>query len=243
MKIDEDVELYLFKGKDIIIDEFIVLKSHKLEYIVEEVGYKKYMSLLYYICNTPYELRTQLYKEGVLYTDITHWQLFINFFNGGTDGIMKDVFDKFLSLNFNDYVLNVYDDEIVMENVKNNHKIDEFKFLYIVSILRESGGLGNKKEPIFGNKTGLIYDIEREQRRMTKGRFKSKTTLKSIMSSISWNSSVNIFQIWNLTLYQLYDGLNSKVKKNNYDNIMLGIYTGNIKFDSIDFNKENWFNK
>ena len=243
MKIDEDVELYLFKGKDIVIDEFIILKSHSLDYIIEEVGYRRYMSLLYYICNTPYELRTQLYKEGVLYIDITHWQLFINFFSEGKDKIMKEIFDKFLSLNFNDYVLKTYDGEVVIENIKTNHKIDEFKFLYIISILREYGGLGNKKEPIFGNKTGLIYDIEREQRRITKGRFKSKTTLKSIMSSISWNSNINIFQIWKLTLYQLYDGLSSKVKRDNYDNIMLGIYTGNIKNDSIDFNKESWFNK
>jgi len=243
LKLEEDIELSLFRGKNIIIDKYITLKSYTLDQIIIDIEYNKYISLLYYMCNTPYELRTQLYKEKILYADITHWELFINFFNSGKDERMEEVFKTFLSLDYKDYELKFYEDIMVIENKLNGHQIDEFKFLYMVSILREMGGLSNNKEPVFGNKTSMVYEIEREERRMSKGRFKGKTTLKSVMSSISWNSSINIFQVGDLTLYQLYDGLNSKVKKDNYDNIMLGIYTGNIKSDSIDFNKENWYNK
>ena len=243
MTLDEDIELELFRGNDIVMDEFITLKAHTIKYIVDEIGYKKYISLLYYFCNTPYELRTQLYQEDVLYTDITHWELFINFFNKGNKDNMNEIFSRFLSINAEDYTVKYKEGKAVLENSKTQHQIDEFKFSYIVAILREISGIGNNKEPVFGNKTAVIYDIDRETRRIKKGRFKSKTSLKSIMSSIAWNSSMNIFQIWDLTLYQIYDGLSSKVKKDNYDNIMLGIYTGNVESDSIDFNKENWFNK
>ncbi|OYT10859.1 MAG: hypothetical protein B6I18_06870, partial [Bacteroidetes bacterium 4572_112] len=192
---------------------------------------------------TPFEIRVALYKEGVIYNTLSQWELFLNYFQNGNDEIMTKVFSLFLNIKYEEYVLVRDDGKFVLENVLNKHMIDEFKFLYITRILREMGGIGNSKEPTFGNNTALMYELKREKRRVGKGRNKSNTSLSSIISSIAWNTEVNIFTVWDLTIFRLYNGLKRKTKKDKYDSIMLGIYTGNVKSESINFEKESWFNK
>lgn len=243
--LDENVKLKLLRGKDIKIDSDISIKSYTLNEIIDLFGIDLYNKYVGSIANTPYDIRAQLYELGIIYTDLSHWDLFLNNCKYGTNGFMQESIINLLSLDI-DKCVQMTESKTGREVLLTEHGniIDEFKFKYIVGIIREMNGYPDmNKEPKFGNKASMIYEIERQIRRMKKGRrIGSNVTLNNIISSVAWNDgSISIKNIWELTLYQLYNGLNRKVKKENYNNLMLGVYTGNIKHDSVNFNKENWF--
>lgn len=241
--LSENVQLQLLRGSDIMIDSEIKIKSYTINQIIDEIGIDKYNRYVGYIANSPYDMRAILYENGLLYTNTTHWQIFLSFYSSILTSDIRDAIMSLLSIDLFEYFPHEDKGEISLVSLSGN-KIDEMKFNYIVSVVREINGYPDiSKEPKFGNETSLVYEIERHIRRLKRGRkLNGDVNLKSIISSLAWEEgSLGLKNIWDLTLYQLYDGLNRKIKKDKYDNLMLGVYTGNIKYESVDFNKENWF--
>jgi len=238
----EEIELKLLRGKDIKIDKDIIIKQYTINQILDDIGLDVYNLSIQYIGCTPYDHRILLYDSGRLYTEISNWELFLSFVINKNKSII-DSMKLILDIDISKYKAYEVDNKIYLKNNENDNEIDETKFLIIQEIVREMCGM-NIKIPSFANKTALIYEIEKYKRRLLKKRNLSNVTLKSLISSIAWNSySIGINKIWDLTQYQLYDGLSSINKKDKWNNIMFGIYTGNIKQDSINLNKEQWFNK
>jgi len=242
--LDEATNFKLLRGDDIKIDSHIVIKSFDLSHIVDIITYDNYNNYLSYIAYTPYELRAKLHEMGILHIDITHWDWFVDIFTSKNEMIAEAI-KTFLSIDINNYIGLMIDGKKVLMSKDNSHEIDELKFNYMIKIIRDMNGLSSdNKEPKFGNRLTAEYDVERHVRRIKKGRLGSDVTLKSIISSLCWNSnSITIANVWDLTLYQIYDAVDRKTKKERYDNIMFGIYTGNIKSETINFNKENWLSK
>lgn len=73
---------------------------------------------------------------------------------------------------------------------------------------------------------------------------KSKThivTIDSIVESIAVkHNSYNLINIWDLTIYQLMRSYYRINAVDNYSNVMLGIYTGNIDSEKIKHDEINW---
>lgn len=242
--LDENLQLKLLRGSDIKIDKEITIKSYTINNIIDDIGINLYNEFLRYIVYTPYDLRASLYESGIIHSNISHWDMFINHVFNMSDNKIREATKCLIGVDIVTYFPQKNNNgEIFLASSKGN-VLDAMKFNHIVNILREINGLPpTNKEPKFGNERALIYEVERQIRRIKKGRkVDGDVSLKSIISSIMWsNSGMDVDKIWELTLYQLYDGLNRKIKKDRYDNLMLGVYTGNVKYDSINFNKENWF--
>jgi hypothetical protein len=232
------------RGSDIKIDSEIIIKSYTLNQIIDDIGVDKYSEYMSYIANSPYDMRAQLYECGMLYDKITHWQLFLSSYSNILKNNIRDALLTLISIDLFQYFPNVdAEGEVTFVSLDGNI-IDETKFNYIVGIIREINGYPEiSKEPKFGNETSLIYELERHIRRLKKGRrLNGDVTLKSIISSMAWaEGGIGIKDVWDLTLYQLYDGLNRKGKRDKYNNLMFGIYTGNINAESVNLNKENWY--
>ena len=240
--LDESMQLKLLRGSDIKIDEEITIKSYTINQIIDEIGIDAYNLYTNYLLNSPYDMRAILYENGVIYTQITHWEIFLTHYFNLMSNDIRNAVKTLLDINLFEYFPKENEDGSKYLESLGGNVLDEFKFNYIVKILRDINGYPDiSKEPKFANETALIYELERHIRRLKRGRkLNGDVSLMSIISSIAWNAC-GFKEVWNLTLYQLYDGLNRKVKKYKYDNLMLGVYTGNIKYDSVDFNKENWF--
>jgi hypothetical protein len=72
---------------------------------------------------------------------------------------------------------------------------------------------------------------------------KSKINLQSIVSAMSNKSnSLNITNIWDLTLYQIYDSFKRLDHIGHYEDTILGIYTGNIEGKKIKLADIHWAN-
>lgn len=70
---------------------------------------------------------------------------------------------------------------------------------------------------------------------------KPTTNLYSIISGLSWKSNgVNILEIGNLTIYQVYDGFYRMENIDHYNGILTGIYTGNIDSSKIKLQESAW---
>lgn len=238
---DLDMSIKLFRGKNIKIDNYMELKQHKIKDIVDIIGLNTYYSCLNFIILTPSENKVYLYKQGILFNEITHWDMFLSFFKN--DEIKSNIvmgFNLFFGVDISNY-------KIIDHNITNgNHIIDEIKFSYVVSLLRESHNMDKPKIVQYANKTAVEYEIQREERRIKKGRFKPKYDLKSIMSSICWGNDINISnieKIENLTMYQLYDAFNFKKKDKEHSNMSIGVYTGNLDSSKVNLNDVSWYNK
>ena len=73
---------------------------------------------------------------------------------------------------------------------------------------------------------------------------KNNANLASVISGVVWKSkNIDIFNVWDLTVYQLYDALYRLNILDEFDNMMFAYYTGNIRKEDIDFKNLSWVKK
>ena len=145
-----------------------------------------------------------------------------------------------IDINLSEYSLKESESGKYIEN-EAGHIIDEFKYNLIIKIIRIMNGMSENDEIDAGNRVTAIDLVNKEIRRIKRNRSFSNVTTSSIISSIAWSdSSINILNIWDLTMYQLFDGLKRVNKRKDYDNLMRAYYTGNIKKEDINFRNVNW---
>lgn len=84
---------------------------------------------------------------------------------------------------------------------------------------------------------------ERIQKAISGINKKAKNNLISIIHGMAWKSkNLNILDIWNLSLFQLYEGYKRMDFIGHYEDMMLGVYTGNIDSNKITFADIHWAN-
>lgn len=72
---------------------------------------------------------------------------------------------------------------------------------------------------------------------------KEKQNLHSLISGLAWKSNnLNINQVLNLNMYQLYDGYMRLESIDHYNSILYGIYSGVIDSKEIKLPDINWAN-
>lgn len=116
----------------------------------------------------------------------------------------------------------------------------------IQKLLRKMNNLPEKKEEedyTPGNEKARKFMEQLKKRRAKRPPKKETMNLHSIISGLAWKQNgMNIVDIWNLTLYQIYDGYFRTENIDNYSNVVRGIYAGTINGKDIDLSKINWAN-
>lgn len=231
-----DDELRLLKGSSFFVDQ-IEIKPFTLGEIVE-IGYEKYQQLLNIFVIEVEDILKEIPEE---LEDITVFDLFLR---SGS----QELFEGFISAislflrieNKNEFSI---DDEVNNILIGENKIINKYNWTKICDIIQMQNCVKRQKEeeynPANEAARAIIEKIKENKKNAQKK--KELVTLSSMISGISWKSNnINTFNVWDLTIYKLYDGLNRLELIDNYQFTLTGVYSGTVDSKKINFKQINW---
>lgn len=239
-------DMLLLRDKSYPINERISVKIYTLNEIMD-IGYDKYLSHLSVMLLRNFDIADLLYYEqDIWYEDVTpmqtllacpQWRESIYFFTGikGLEIAQKEN-EIFLT-----NMQNVSDKDFIILDDKTIDSIREvLRAIHLMNIekhmLEQASSKFVKKTIIKRQK----YDREKDE----SARFKEKITFSSIVESVAWRSEgsgINILNIWDLTIRQLYSGYQRICKLDKYNQLISGMYSGSLDLKKTNINLEDEF--
>ncbi len=232
MNINLDDELKLLKGSSFFIDE-IEIKPFTIGEIVD-IGYQKYQEFLNIFILDVEDILKEI-PEG--FEDIKVFDILLN--SGSEDllEILLKSIDFFLCPQKIDIKreLNII---LINDKIINRNNWDEIcKIIQLQNCVKKE--LKEGYNPANEEARKIIEKIKENKKNAPKP--KELITLSSMISGLGWKANnINIFDVWDLTVYQLYDGLNRLKIIDDYQFTLSGIYAGTIDSGKINLKDINW---
>lgn len=230
----------LFKAKDFVVSDKITIHHPTLNEIFE-FGESRYFSMVSSLSATPFDFKVQLDDMKIDYEKMSDYELFIIMFKTLSH---EDTSILFGELDFKKFKVstNISNDEIVLYNYEDDIVIDQSIYLSMVEFIRDINFFTRTNFKA-GNAHTKEYLIERERKKMKRQR---NTAYQSILIDLI-SSMINCEQfkyryddVWGLPIYVFNDSVRRIQKIKNYENIMLGVYTGNINAKNISQESLSW---
>lgn len=234
---EDDLSLKLLAGIPIIIEDLGEIYFPKLREIII-FGEQKYNQLLSCLLVTK-DLFEQLKNEDLTSLEIAMIYCY-------QDKQFKEIFLKAFSMFFQKELLVDTKGFFYFKEGENKIHILPEQFNDIQFILKKANNIQIKTEPEYnpGNERAAKFIQKMLKTKKNKPVPKNKTDLHSIISGLAWKANnVNIFNIFDLTIYQLYDAFYRLENIDNYHYTLSGIYAGTVDGKKIDIKNINWFNK
>jgi hypothetical protein len=218
---------------------------------IDEYGEENYLNAVNLFCLKPYDMMVQLDGIGIDYEEISNYDLFLMIYEQYKEYLKFFIigdfdFDKLkLAKNNqnNETVLAEYNENtgrygsIIFDRLIYERVSHYIKTLNFISEKNEF-----KPANVFA-KQMIIDEKKREMERNKKRNIKIKSHIGCMIRDVSYNeitTGINIWNVWDLTIYQLYDAYFHIMKNYDYKNNMIGIYTGNIDTSKISIGKIKW---
>lgn len=255
----------LLYSKEIKIANGITLKNPTLREIIgsddnvfdsnKECLADEYYGLAYFITATPDGMKVQLDDIGIDYSQISEWQLFLMLFD---EIRKKDTRLFFGNLDLNKFVLATEktneitnDDNLLLVNSDDetiiiNKNIYQLITHYMRILLCTSKV--NKKPAGEETRKYLIKRARLEQQRALRKNKNTNKGLSQIEEIIVALVNTEEFKydynsVLDMNLLQFNLSLKQIAHKINYNNIMIGCYTGNISMEKLSEKELSWFYK
>lgn len=122
-------------------------------------------------------------------------------------------------------------------------RIDVGNFELVQSVIKLANHIKLPQGPEFNPANSRAKDmIERiVKARRTKPRTKETMNLHSIVSGLAWRSpDISLATVFDLTIYQLYDGFFRLENIDNYQFTLSGIYAGTVDGSQVNFANIHW---
>lgn len=229
--INIDDELRLLKGSSFFVNG-IKIKPFTIGEIVE-IGYEEYQKNLNIFI---WEVKDFVLEVPEEFKEIKIFDLILNsgskeLLEGFLTGI--DFFLKPKEMN-----INIKSNEIIIDD----KSIGRDNWDDICRIIKTQNCVKRNKEEEYNPANEEARKIIEKIKALKKEHPpKELVTLSSIISGIAYKSnSLNIINIWDLTIYQLYDALNRLNLIDNYQFTLNGIYTGTVDSKKINMKDINW---
>lgn len=242
---DEELELKLLKGSTINIDG-IKIKPLLLDYIIEDVenggiGYEKYNNLIS-IMGIDKSNLTDITSEQL--DEIKNFDIFM--FNKELMNLLIEFLKIFLNCN---NILYLDEQQVIIIDYKTHQAyIHRENYDYIIKIFKKmyciSFGKENEYKAANEQARVLIEKIKKRDEELSKIKAKQAPNIFSIISGVAWKShNINIFNIFKLTIFQLYDAYYRLDIIDNCQYTMSGIYAGTIDSKNIKQEELTWIKK
>lgn len=224
--------------------EYVI--NDKIKVVIPTVGQvldneDEYYSMVTAFTAMPIDLMVQLDDMKIDFEQITDYDLFIILFNGlrlqNVGLILKDI-------DFSKFILDIDEEkqELFLIDEENNIKIDRSVYLQISAVLRKIHNIKkNIRKP--GNKDARDYMLKRTREKMkrAKNRKTESQTESLIVALVNAPEFKYDYQsVRDLTIYQFNKSLYQIVNRVDYNNRMVGIYTGNINPKDMSQDDLNW---
>ena len=220
--------------------------NDKIKVVIPTVGQvldneDEYYSMVTAFTAMPIDLMVQLDDMKIDFEQITDYDLFIILFNGlrlqNIGLILKDI-------DFSKFILDIDEEkqELFLIDEENDIKIDRSVYLQISAVLRKIHNIKkNIRKP--GNKDARDYMLKRAREKMkrAKNRKTESQTESLIVALVNAPEFKYDYQsVRDLTIYQFNKSLYQIVNRVDYNNRMVGIYTGNINPKDMSQDDLNW---
>nr|WP_156736255.1 hypothetical protein [Mycobacterium sp. E3298] len=234
----DDIELKLLAGMPIEINGCGLLYTPTVRDIIEigEIKYNQYLSvLLFDKSNADVEIPDEISNFEFFFINCVYSTTFKSIALEAFNFIFRmrpELCDADTSL----------DPFLYFED---GSKIDKSNFEFIQEVVRIGHHVKLQKrdeEYNFANETARKF-IEKVKafRESVKVKKKDDLTLHSMINGMAWKShSVNLFNIFELTIYQLRYGFLALNNIDDYQFTLHGIYAGTIDTKKIKFDKLQW---
>ena len=245
--------LDLLLGKPLVLGNLTV-RHPKISDVIE-LGESFVFSAINIFTLKPSDLMVELYDSGIDYRNTKPYDVFIllcgETLDRGDDGEIRWNRDSQISkqlgwlTGIEDFMLSSDGENLFLASPSTGAKIDIGVYTQIRKYFMDMNGRSEKEEYNPGNDTTMKFLVEQERKkRKREARRGHKSYLAPQISSLVWASGRTFEDVYNLYLYQFFDGLLRINKIKSYDNVCFGYYAGNI--DSSSFNKVkeslNWMN-
>jgi len=227
--IDLSTELKLLKGSSFFVNE-IEIKPLTLKEIVD-IGYMKYQQYLNVYILDLEDILLDIPEE---FNEIKIFDLLLN---SGIDDLLENLLSSIYFF-FKPKNIKVIENEIILDdNIINRDNWDSIcEIIKIQNCVKKA----EKEEynPANEKAREIIEKIKALKKSIPQ---RESITLASMISGIAWKShNINIINIWDITMYQLYDALNRLNLIDDYNFTLSGLYAGTIDGTKIDMKKINW---
>lgn len=243
--------LDLLLGKPLVLGNLTV-RHPKISDVIE-LGESFVFSAINIFTLKPSDLMVELYDSGIDYRNTKPYDVFIllcgETLDRGDDGEIRWNRDSQVSkqlgwlTGIEDFMLSSDGENLFLASPSTGAKIDIGVYTQIRKYFMDMNNRSEKETYNPGNDTTMKFLIEQERKkRKREERRGHKSYLAPQISSLVWASGRSFEDVYNLYLYQFFDGLLRINKIKSYDNVCFGYYAGNIETSSFNKIKEslNW---
>ena len=243
--------LDLLLGKPLVLGNLTV-RHPKISDVIE-LGESFVFSAINIFTLKPSDLMVELYDSGIDYRNTKPYDVFIllcgETLDRGDDGEIRWNRDSQVSkqlgwlTGIEDFMLSSDGENLFLTSPSTGAKIDIGVYTQIRKYFMDMNNRSEKETYNPGNDTTMKFLIEQERKkRKREERRGHKSYLAPQISSLVWASGRSFEDVYNLYLYQFFDGLLRINKIKSYDNVCFGYYAGNIETSSFNKIKEslNW---
>jgi len=228
--IENDLNLKLLAGMSIFIENLGILTPLKLRDIITlgELNYNELLSVL---------LIDKSNIDGLNNQDINNLELLMVYSYQNQDFREKTLKALKLFLNKEFFMNNegfFYCDDLIINNDSFNY------FQYVLKCANHIEIKKKEDEIIPGNERARKF---MEKLKLSKQNIKKPEiiNLHSIISGVAWKSNnTNIINIFDLTIYQLYDAYHRLENIDNYHYTLSGLYAGTVDGKNINLSNITW---
>lgn len=188
----------------------------------------------------PIDFMVQLDDAGIDFTTINAFDLFIMLSEGlkkvDTSLVLKDI-----NLSEFELCVNNQTKKLVLYNQESGIEIGRREHSQIASALRRINHLEkNRKKP--GNDDAKQYMLERMRQKMKRHpRTEASQLEQLIVAMVNTEQFKYDFEsVRNITIYQFNECVRQIVNKVNYDNRMIGVYSGAVNVKELSQDELNW---
>lgn len=228
----------LYKS-EIVINDFVSIRIPTVGEIIENED--SYYNLVHLLTAMPIDLMVLLDDAGTDFSTINDYDLFITLF-----GVFKQCDTKLI---FGDLDLSPFEFAIdedngrpVMLDPKTERRFDRALQVNIAETLRKIHHLEkNTRKP--GNEEARKYMIERARKKMNRNRRRKRDSQLEDLIVAMVNTEQFKYDFagtLELSIYQFNESVRQVTHKQNYSNLMFGIYSGSIDPKTINQDDLNW---
>ena len=243
--------LDLLLGKPLVLGNLTV-RHPKISDVIE-LGESFVFSAINIFTLKPSDLMVELYDSGIDYRNTKPYDVFIllcgETLDRGDDGEIRWNRDSQVSkqlgwlTGIEDFMLSSDGENLFLTSPSTGAKIDIGVYTQIRKYFMDMNNRSEKETYNPGNDTTMKFLIEQERKKRKREEKRGhKSYLAPQISSLVWASGRSFEDVYNLNLYQFFDGLLRINKIKSYDNVCFGYYAGNIETSSFNKVKEslNW---